>query len=257
LESDPVEHLGQKGYNILIFQTVVCRTGEGMTDFLVSFRVINARNCLFYEVNDWFMLTSQALRVPAGGPSCLILVREVTNLLFTLESGAESGFVEERKNVYNCGGCNGLIKFQIEDLPEGQEKKTANPVREAGFAFPQGKSAREAEIKGGSVLSGLLADISPSELFQFFHMHQKTGKLLLYVPSGVGRVAFREGAIIGAKFEEKENKEAIFALLDEHKGHFNFVAGIPASLQEVEGIGDFMMLLMEGIKRLDESKGKG
>jgi uncharacterized repeat protein (TIGR04076 family) len=228
-----------------------------MTDFSVSFRVISARNCPFYEVNDWFILTSKALRVPAGHPSCLVLVREVTGLLLTLESGVESRFIEQRKNIFNCGGCTGLIKFQIEDLPEGQEKRSTDPVRETGPDFSLGDSAREAERKDGSVLSGLLEEISPSELFQFIHMHQKTGKLLLYVPSGVGRVAFREGSIIGAKFEEKENENAIFSLLDEHKGHFSFVAGIPASLQEVEGIGDFMTLLMEGIKRLDENTGEG
>ncbi|HBI14896.1 MAG TPA: hypothetical protein DDY20_05190 [Desulfobulbaceae bacterium] len=227
-----------------------------MTNSSVSFRVINARNCPFYEVNDWFILTSKALRVPAGYPSCLILVREITGLLLTLSSGEESGFAEERKNIYNCGGCTGLIKFQIEDPPDGQENKSADPLRETGPDFSQGDSAREAEKKGGSVISGLLEEASPSELFQFFHMFQKTGKLLLYVPSGVGRVAFREGAIIGAKFEEKENEEAIFALLDEHRGRFSFVAGIPASLREVKGIGDFMTLLMEGIKRLDENKGE-
>jgi hypothetical protein len=228
-----------------------------MTDFSVSFRVITARNCPFYEVNDWFILTSKALRVPAGHPSCLVLVREVTGLLLTMEAGAESGFAEERRNIFNCGGCTGLIKFQIDDLPEGQGRKTADPVKETGPDFSLGDSAREVEKKGGSVLSGLLEEISPSELFQFIHMHQKTGKLLLYVPSGVGRVAFREGSIIGAKFEEKENADAIFSLLDEHKGKFSFVAGIPESLQEVEGIGDFMTILMEGIKRLDENTGEG
>lgn len=113
---------------------------------------------------------------------------------------------------------------------------------------------RDSEKKG-SVISGFLEEISPTELFQFFHMHQKTGKLLLHVPDGVGRVAFREGAIIGAKYGDQEGKDAIFALLGQHKGRFSFSSGIPASLLEVEGIGDFMMLLMEGIKRLDEAKG--
>ena len=65
-------------------------------------------------------------------------------------------------------------------------------------------------------------------------------------------MAFRDGAIIGAKFMEHENKEAVFALLRENQGRFNFVKGIPSSLLEVEEIGDFMMLLMEGIKQMDE-----
>lgn len=227
-----------------------------MSEFSVSFRVMNARNCPFYEVNDWFVLTDQAIQVPAGRPSCLILVREVTNLLLALQSGVESNFATERNNIYTCGGCTGLIKFQIEDQSEGQEKKSVDPIREVGHDFPR-DPARDGEKKGGSVISGLLEEISPSELLQFLHMHQKTGKLLLHVPAGVGRIAFREGVIIGAKFEEKENKEAIFALLGEHQGRFSFVAGIPASLRDVEGIGDFMMILMEGIKQLDEGKGEG
>jgi hypothetical protein len=227
-----------------------------MMEFSVHFRVVNVRNCPYYEEHDWFNLTSQALLVPAGHPSCLILVRTCTGLMVDLLPGAESGFVEERKNIYTCGGCTGLIRFQIEEPSGDLERGAELPSRESGAELNR-ESSREADRKGGSVLSGLLEEISPSELLQFFHMHQKTGKLLLHVPNGVGRVAFREGAIIGAKFGEQENKEAIFALLGEHRGRFSFASGIPPSLREVEEIGDFMMLLMEGIKRLDEDKGEG
>ena len=231
-----------------------CLLDDGcMPEFSVAFRVVNARKCPFYEADQWFVLTSQAVRVPAGHPACLILVREMTGLLFPLMEGGASGFVEERKNVYTCGGCTGLIKFQIEDQPAEPERTVGDAGREAGIDLHR-EPAREPEKKG-SVISGLLEEISPTELFQFFHMHQKTGKLLLQVPAGVGRVAFREGAIIGAKFGDLENKDAVFALLGEHRGRFSFSAGIPPTLHEVEGIGDFMMLLMEGIKRLDESKG--
>ena len=226
-----------------------------MADLSVFFKVVNARNCPLYEADQWFILTSQALRILGGHPACLLLAREVTGLVFTLEAGLESGFAEERKNTYTCGGCTGLIKFQIAEPPEGLTGQAEEHGREGGSDF-QRESAREQERRGGSVISGLLEEISPTELLQFFHMHQKTGKLLLQVPSGVGRVAFREGTIIGAKFGEQENKDAVFALLGEHKGRFSFAAGIPPSLQEVEGIGDFMMLLMEGIKRLDEGKGE-
>ena len=48
--------------------------------------------------------------------------------------------------------------------------------------------------------------------------------------------------------------KAIFALLGEREGRFSFVPGIPAALATAAEIGDFMMLLMEGIKRLDEQK---
>ena len=111
------------------------------------------------------------------------------------------------------------------------------------------------EKHDGIVVSGQLSEISPSELMQFFHMHQKTGKLVMDVATGVGRVAFREGAVIGAKYMEYEDKDAFFALLREHHGRFSFVNGIPDALLEVDNIGDFMMILMEGIKMMDEDEG--
>ncbi len=83
-------------------------------------------------------------------------------------------------------------------------------------------------------------------------MHQKTGKLLLDIPSGTVRVAFRDGEIIGARYGDHEDKDAIFSILGEKKGVFRFVSGIPDSLMEVDSLGDFMMILMDGLKRLDE-----
>ncbi|GAB4333255.1 MAG: hypothetical protein Kow0089_01700 [Desulfobulbaceae bacterium] len=180
-------------------------------------------------------------------------MREVTNLLFdTVMPAASSDFSEIREEVFNCGGCTGLIKFRIEE--DGGLSTSDSPVegpkddRENREQREHRRSAR----REGVVLSGQLSEIPPSELLQFFHMHQKTGKLVVDVPGGTGRVAFRDGAIIGARFLEYVDKEAIFALLREREGRFSFINGIPASLQEVEDIGDFMMLLMEGIKRLDE-----
>jgi len=225
-----------------------------MIDFSVAFKVSDERNCPFYEVDDLFVLSAQSVQVPAGHPTCLILVRELTNLLFTLSPNDQDDFAVQRQELYTCGGCTGLIKFRIDDLPESLEKSTESAARIE--VEPRRGGMPERGKKSGSDMSGVLEEISPSELFQFFHMHQKTGKLLLHVPDQVGRVAFREGAIIGAKFGELENKEAIFAMLGEHSGRFSFASGIPDTLMQVEEIGDFMMLLMEGIKRLDESRGE-
>lgn len=228
-----------------------------MNDFSVAFKVISERACPFYAADDVFVLTGQAVQVPIGHPACLLLVREVTNLLFnTIAPAASTGFEELKTDTYNCGGCTGLIKFQIADNPEavaqGAGLLSAEVVQEKES---NGSAEKQRKQREGVVVSGQLSEISPSELLQFFHMHQKTGKLMLEVAGGIGRVAFREGAIIGAKFMEHQDKEAVFALLREHQGTFNFVSGIPSSLLEVDDIGDFMMLLMEGIKRMDEAVG--
>lgn len=219
-----------------------------MKQFSVAFTVTSERSCPLYREGDRFLLTSLAVRTPPGRPACLILVRELTNLLLVLAQAAD-GFADQRRETYNCGGCTGLIKFRVAGEAEGPEQDGQDSAMEAGR-----KAVAEKERKTGTIVSGTLEGISPSELLQFFHMHQKTGKLILEVPGGTGRVAFREGAIIGARFKDKENKEAVFSLLGEQTGRFSFVAGIPPSLAAVEEIGDFMMLIMEGIKRLDEKK---
>lgn len=229
-----------------------------MNDFSLAFKVVSERACPFYAADDLFVLTGQAVQVPIGHPACLLLVRELTNLLFNIIApAAATGFDALKTNTYNCGGCTGLIKFQIEDNPEAVAQETNFLSTEVPREQePQGSPEQQRGKRDGVVISGQLSEISPSELLQFFHMHQKTGKLMLEAAGGIGRVAFREGAIIGARFRDHADKDAVFALLRENHGQFSFVSGIPSSLRAVGEIGDFMMLLMEGIKRMDEEDGE-
>lgn len=225
-----------------------------MNDFAVALKVVSERNCPYYAIDDLFVLTGQAVQIPIGHPSCLILVREVTNLLFSTFAPSARKLETLVHEIYTCGGCIGLIKFQVVNnsglSANGAHNAGAGPGKGGG----NGNGADPAQDLPDEVsVSGRLSEISPTELLQFFHMHQKTGKLIMDVATGMGKVIFREGAIIGAKFMDMEDKEAVFALLREHRGGFNFVNGIPESLLAAGEIGDFMMLLMEGLKRMDES----
>lgn len=226
-------------------------------DFSVGFKVVSERNWPFYSIENLFVLTSQSVQFPLGHPSCLILVREVTNLLFSsIVPALGNGFEELKRRHFSCGGCTGLIKFQIEDDPANVDQADAvlSPLEsqeEEANRFLKKSGEKLSDV----VINGQLSEISPSELMQFFHMHQKTDKLFIEVTKGTGMMAFREGGIIGANFMEYENEEAVFALLREQQGKFSFYNGIPDSLIDIEEIGDFMMLLMEGIKLMDESGG--
>ncbi len=202
-----------------------------MTQFSAHFTIIDQRGCPFYSIDDHMVLTDKAVALPMGRPSCLILVRAVTELLFQLLPAATVDFVEFKDTVFTCGGCTGLIKFKLSNQGEDGEGNDGEPV-----------------------VTGRLDAILPAELLQVFHMHQKTGKLLLDMESGTARVTFREGAVIAARFEELDNQEAIYAMLSERKGYFRFVPGLPASMMKSREIGDFMMILMEGLRRLDEEE---
>jgi len=202
-----------------------------MARFAAVFNIVEQRGCPFYNVDERLVLTDTTVNLPVGRPSCLILVREVTELLFQLLPAATMDFAEYKDTVFSCGGCTGLIKFKL---------------------ITQGEEAEEPE--GEPVVTGRLDALSPAELLQVFHMHQKTGILHLDVASGAARVTFREGAIIAARFGEKDNQDAIYAMLAEREGYFRFVSGLPKSMMKSREIGDFMMILMEGLRRLDEEE---
>ncbi len=71
---------------------------------------------------------------------------------------------------------------------------------------------------------------------------------------GHGKVAFREGCIINAEYGELRSEEAIFKILGEKKGIYRFTTGLSPKDMRAAEIGDFMMLLMEGVKRVDEEQ---
>lgn len=210
-----------------------------MDTFKAPFEIIEVRNCPLYSQDEYFLLTDKALELPMGRLSCLILVRELTTLLFALMPYASNGFTDQRDSVFTCGGCTGLIKFKLTDKPVASiAKKVFSKIQE----------------NSESVISGKIEAIVPAELLQVFHMHQKTGRLIMEFENGSARVTFREGGLLAARFEDLDNQEAVYAMLSEKKGTFHFIPGLPDALMKTREIGDFMMILMEGLRRLDENE---
>lgn len=210
-----------------------------MESFKAAFEIIHVRNCPLYVQDECFLLTDKAAELPLGRSSCLILVRELTSLLFALMPHAATKFVGQRDSVFTCGGCTGLIKFRLTDK------------QVLGNA---GKMAAALKENTESVISGQIEAIVPAELLQVFHMHQKTGRLILEFDNGSARVTFREGGLLAARYEDFDNQEAVYAMLAQKKGTFHFIPGLPDALMKTREIGDFMMILMEGLRRLDEGE---
>lgn len=210
-----------------------------MAAFKTAFEIIEDRHCPLYSLEDRFVLSDKAVEFPLGRHSCLILLRELTGLLFTLLPHAATNFEEQRDVVYTCGGCTGLIKFNLTDT----------------LAVSVGTGGVSQIFEGEeAVIRGQLDAIVPAELLQVFHMHQKTGRLIMEMGSRSARVTFREGGILAARYEDLDNQEAIFAILTEKEGTFHFIPGLAEPLMQAREIGDFMMILMEGLKRLDEDE---
>lgn len=344
--------------------------------FKAIFEVHEENNCPLYNVSERFELSDKVLTVPENKQVCLILVREITQILFTLLG---SGVDQDSEKIYSCSGCTGLMKFrqvvseeQINDsklrvqkkidtlmiekfgqqlqcelfnvipiaqLPKFFAKCQKRTFNKDHLLIRQGEISEEVYIilRGGviiedgpvrisylgegeiigemsylagtvasnsvrcsqdtdvlaisgrefskllerssrvqlftaqllakrlsfanraraeafeSCMSGRINEMAPAELFQVFHMHSKTGVLSLELPQGDGSVSFREGCIINAHYNELDNEAAIFAILAEREGVYKFTAGLSPQEMRAAEIGDFMGLLMEGVKRIDEA----
>ncbi len=349
-----------------------------MSSFKAVFKIVEDNRCPLYELEEVFILTDKSLSFAKDKESCLILVREMTQLLFELLDHREVENEDELEtNQYACSGCSGLIKFvrvseeevnsSIENrapLLNEQEQKLFDRV--SGYpllksippnhlkkliGFSQEEKIAEGEllmrkgelnrylyiilsggviiedgtvsmatlgegeicgemsyfgnnVAGSSVralastsllrisgqdfgrlmkkadsiqlymarllaarlakanaarghdfdacLRGSINELAPAELLQVFHMHQKTGTLFLELPEGSGKLLFCEGKIISATYSHHKNGHAVYAILAEKEGTYKFTAGLSHEKMQKEAIGDFMSLLMEGVRRADE-----
>jgi hypothetical protein len=353
-----------------------------MKSFNAIFSIVEEKNCPLYRVGEALYLSEKTFACPANKEVCLILVRDMTELLFKLLHKKSMDLNEGSEFVYNCSGCKGLIKFlrlspyQPHDayVEEGSvakidsgELKTSRSVAAGSFLrvlptehvgeilryfteicveetkvlIKKGEAnvnlylvssgellvedgSQQTTIKAGELcgeisylgadaavatvraikqtkvlairgdvfgrlfdhnpavqsfmakllaarlrktseartrdleatMTGRIDEIVPAELFQIFHMHQKTGVLSMDLSKGSGKVSFREGCIINARYGEWQNEDAIFKVLSEKKGHYRFTSGLLAQDMRAAEIGDFMSLLMEGGKRIDEESGR-
>ncbi|MCP4106812.1 MAG: cyclic nucleotide-binding domain-containing protein [Desulfobacteraceae bacterium] len=110
--------------------------------------------------------------------------------------------------------------------------------------------ARSEEFASG--MTGKLSEMPPAELFQTLNVNQKTGVLTLKLPKESAYLSFREGELVSARYREKEGENAFFELLKKREGRFKFIPGLSPEEMEASEIGDFMHLLMEGLRKIDE-----
>ncbi|MDM8517680.1 DUF4388 domain-containing protein [Desulfobacterales bacterium HSG16] len=109
---------------------------------------------------------------------------------------------------------------------------------------------RSEEFASGMI--GKLSENPPTELFQTLNLNHKTGVLTLSVSKGTGYLFFREGLLVGSEYNGADGKEGFFELLNERDGRFKFTPGLDKKYAKAPEIGDFMWLLMEGARRIDE-----
>jgi len=109
---------------------------------------------------------------------------------------------------------------------------------------------RTEEFASG--LAGKLSEMPPSDLFQTFNINQKTGVLSLKLPQGSAYLSFRKGRLVNVRYRNMRGEDAFFELLKLREGRFKFTPGLPPEDMRAPEVGDFMYLLIEGLRRIDE-----
>lgn len=110
--------------------------------------------------------------------------------------------------------------------------------------------ARAEEFASGMI--GRLSEMSPSEIFQTLNNNMKSGVLVLDLIKGNARAVFREGLLVRAQYGRLSGTDAFYEILRENQGRFRFLPGLTEEDLQAEPLGDFMGLLMEGMRKIDE-----
>lgn len=109
---------------------------------------------------------------------------------------------------------------------------------------------RAEELSSGMV--GQLSDISAVELCQMINSNQKTGTLHIDFEEIRAWISFNEGELVHAELDEITGEDAFYNILALDDGRFKFIQGLGAAEMELDIIGGFMSMLLEGLKRLDD-----
>jgi hypothetical protein len=110
---------------------------------------------------------------------------------------------------------------------------------------------RAEELSSGMV--GQLSDIAPVELCQMINSNQKTGRLKLEFKDKRAVIKFNEGELVDAEIDALSGKDAFYKILSIDNGRFKFTQGLNDKEKSLDVLGGFMGILMEGMKRLDDS----
>jgi len=111
------------------------------------FSVVEENNCPHYEKGMIFSVVDGALKLPAGKPVCLNLAREVT-LIASEGEGSGLG-VTRKKTRFDCGGCDGIIRFEF------KKEKSFQTAQMRLLAALERKDRSDQIMRHANMLRGL------------------------------------------------------------------------------------------------------
>lgn len=117
----------------------------------------------------------------------------------------------------------------------------------------QSNQERTRDLSTG--MAGNLVEIPAEDVLQTLNVNMKTGALNFRLDKGDAVIYLRQGEIIHAKFNQYTDMEAIRKILATRTGKFNFIPHLPPETDHMKPLGNFMGILMNTLKELDERGG--
>lgn len=165
-----------------------------MSETKAIVKIIGTDACPLYVEGDEFKLSGKSLVAPYGKASCLILVRDITEVLLRYECIDSTS-----RYVFDCSGCTGLARLEFRrdrerapSRPAGEGSPDLDALAESLGDYSFFKTFDEESVK--EILNVLqLAEYPPGELIL---RKGEPGKNLYIVGSGKVEVLAEDGVRI-------------------------------------------------------------
>ena len=116
----------------------------------------------------------------------------------------------------------------------------------------QTNAERSMDMSAG--MAGSLAEMPPEEVFQTLHINVKSGVLTLKLTRGEAFIYFHNGDMIHAQYGIHKGLDAITEIVSSRAGKFNFTPKLPPEAEMMKPLGNFMGILMNALKDMDEKE---
>ncbi|MBI5235696.1 MAG: DUF4388 domain-containing protein [Deltaproteobacteria bacterium] len=104
-------------------------------------------------------------------------------------------------------------------------------------------------------VKGRLKDMGLIDMVQIFGSERRTVAIHLGSEAGYGRVYIESGSIVHAMYREFKGTDALYRLLAWRDGEFEVEPEACAPERTITGPSE--PLILEGLRRMDEARGKG
>lgn len=190
------------------------------------------------------------------------VVRKDSEVIAEIKSGGMFGEMSllsgelTYPSVYSKTSCQ-LAALNAKDF---KHVLSRYPILQIFFYRVLVHRAQENTLRAGKISSGMsgdLTDINPVDLFQMINSGGKSGRVVFTFGRSKSIALFNEGEVVACQHKGKNGKEAFFDLLVEQYGRFLYTKGLRGKEKQLQPLGGFMGLLMEGLQRSDEEQSSG